>query len=128
MVTDPISDFLIQIKNASRAGKEAVAAPYSKLKAAIAETLVRAGFITAAAKSANGRTLNVTLAYNNETPKVTDVARVSKPSRRMYQSASEVKPFKNGFGAVILSTPKGILLDREAIKHNVGGEIMFKIW
>ena len=129
MVTDTIGDLIIRIKNANLVKKESVVLYTSKLKEAVAEALVRAGYIKSASKSKNGKMLEITLAYKTDgTPKVIDVQRISKPSRRVYSPASELKTFKNGFGAIILSTPAGILSNREAFKQKVGGEIMFKIW
>ena len=129
VVTDVIGDFIIQIKNANRVEKESVTFFASKKKEAIAQALVRAGFLKTAAKTKGGKMLEVTLAYGaDKSPKVTQVQRVSKPSRRVYQGVSEIKPFKNGFGVVVLSTPAGILTNKEAVKQKVGGEVLFKIW
>ncbi len=129
MVTDTIGDLIIRIKNANLVKKDSVTLYTSKLKESVAEALQRGGFVKSVTKSKNGKMLEITLAYNEDkTPKVIDVQRISKPSRRIYKPFSELKPFKNGFGAVILSTPKGILSNKEAYKQKVGGEVMFKIW
>ena len=115
--------------------------PYSALKEAIAHTLHKAGYIKAVSQEGKKvvKTLEIELAYIGGTaeasgiisvvePVVKGVDRVSKPSRRIYQKAKDIRPFKNGFGNVVLSTPKGILLDVEAKKQKVGGEVLFKIW
>jgi small subunit ribosomal protein S8 len=141
MVTDPISDFIIRVKNASDAKKLTVSMPYSALKESIAHTLHKAGYIKAVGKEGKKvvKTLEIQLAYIGGAaqangaisaiePVVKGVDRVSKPSRRIYQKAKDIRPFKNGFGNVVLSTPKGILLDVEAKKQKVGGEVLFKIW
>lgn len=129
VVTDVIGDFIIRIKNANRAQKETVTFYASKKKEAVAQALVRAGFIASATKTKNGKMLEVKLAYNpDQTPKVSQVERISKPSRRVYQGVADIKPFKNGFGAVVFSTPAGILTNKEAAKQKVGGEALFKIW
>ncbi len=129
VVTDKIGDLIIRIKNANRVGKASAAVPASLLKEAVAHALMRAGFLTSVSKTNDGKTLELGLAYTaDKMPKVTDVARVSKPSRRIYKAAADIKPFKNGFGATIFSTPKGILIDKEAVKQKVGGEEMFRIW
>lgn len=130
MVTDPISNFIIQLKNASGVGKTSVSVPYSALKEAIAETLKTYGFIKSVEKKGKKvvKTLEIELVYFGNEPRIHGVDRVSKPSRRVYQKASDIRVFKSGFGNTILSTPKGILADEDARKHKVGGEVLFKIW
>jgi len=129
MVTDKIGDLIIRIKNANLKGKESVSLYTSNLKFAVAEALQRAGFVKAVSKSKNGKMLEIELAYKaDKTSRVTNVQRVSKPSRRIYNTVSDIKPFKNGFGATFFSTPKGILSDKEASKQKVGGEVMFRVW
>ena len=129
MVTDIIGDFIIRIKNANLSGKETVSMYTSKNKIAIADALLRAGYIKSFSKNSTGRMLDIVLNYKSDkTPKITNVQRISKPSRRVYQKSSEIKPFKSGFGAIIISTPAGILSNREAVKQKVGGEVLFKIW
>jgi len=127
MVTDIIGDFIIRLKNANIAGKDVVSVYTSKNKTAIADALVRVGYVKSF--SNNGKMLEVVLDYKSDkSPKITGVQRVSKPSRRVYQKSGDIKPFKNGFGATIISTPNGILSNKEAVKQKVGGEILFKIW
>ena len=128
MVTDIIGDFIIRLKNANLAGKESISLYTSKNKEAVADALARAGYIKSFSKNSTGKMLEVVLAYKaDKSPKITDVQRVSKPSRRVYQKYSEIKPFKYGYGAVIISTPAGILSNKEAVKQKVGGEVLFKI-
>ncbi len=129
MVTDTIGDFIIRIKNGNLAGKETVSMYASKNKVAVADALVRAGYLKSFSKNASGKMLDIVLSYKaDKSPKITGVQRVSKPSKRIYQKLEDIKPFKNGFGAVIFSTPAGILSNREAVKQKVGGEVLFKIW
>ena len=129
MVTDIIGDFIIRIKNGNLAGKEVVSVYTSKNKEAIADALVRAGYIKSFSKNSTGRMLDLVLNYKaDKTSKITGVQRVSKPSKRIYQKSTDIRPFKSGFGAIILSTPAGILSNREAVKQKVGGEVLFKIW
>lgn len=129
MVTDTIGDFIIRLKNANLAGKESVSFYVSKTKEALAETLKRTGFIKSVSKSKNGKMLEIELSYTNtKQPKINGVQRISKPSRRVYSPISKIKPFRGGFGISIISTPAGILSDKEALAKKVGGEIMFKIW
>lgn len=127
MVTDNIGDFIIRIKNGNLVGKEVASVYSSKNKVAIADALVRAGYLKSF--SVNGKMLEVVLNYKSDkTPKITGVQRISKPSKRVYQKSVDIKPFKSGFGATIISTPAGILSNREAVKQKVGGEVLFKIW
>ena len=129
MVTDIIGDFIIRIKNANLAGKESVSVYTSKNKVAVADALTRAGYLKSFSKNSTGKMLDVILNYKSDkTPKITGVQRVSKPSKRIYMGAKEIKPVKGGKGALILSTPKGIMTDKQARKENVGGEVLFKIW
>ena len=130
MITDPISDMIIRIKNGSDAGKESVLLPYSKLKESIAVTLEKEGYLKSVAKKGKkvSKQLEVVLAYENGAPIIRGIERVSKLSKRVYVGAKDMKPFRNGFGSVIISTPKGILSEMSARKDNVGGEVLFKIW
>lgn len=131
MVNDPIGDFIIQLKNAGMVRKSTVSIPYSKLKNAIADKLVDAGFIAGATKHGKKvkKTLDITLKYTEEgVHQIQGVKRISKPGRRLYLSVSEIFPVKFGRGKRILSTPAGILTGEEAKEKNVGGEELFIIW
>lgn len=128
---DVIANMLNTIKNGGLAHKETVLIPFSSYKTAIAKALLDAGYIAGYQKRDRVRgaqLLEVTLAY---TPagksKVTDIKRISKPSRRMYLSAKNIRPVKNGYGHVFVSTPKGILTGQQAYKEHVGGELLFQI-
>lgn len=127
---DPIANMLVMIKNASRAGNATVVFPYSKIKFEIANTLVRSGFIKSVSKKAKkvGESIEVELLYKDATPRIDDVMRVSKVSRRTYVGVNNIKSIKNGRGVMVLSTPKGILTDKEAKKEHVGGEVILSIW
>ena len=130
MVTDPIADFIIRIKNASDARKASVSMPYSALKENIAHALLKGGYVTSVENKGKKieKTLEINISYIGSDPKVHGVDRISKPSRRIYQKSKDIRMFKSGFGNVVLSTPKGILLDMDAKKAKVGGEVLFKIW
>lgn len=130
MVNDPVADFIIRLKNAGAVGKEEVVVPYSKLKHAIADKLVDAGFVTGVQKIGKGvkKQLAVSLKYEGGQHFIRGVKRVSKPGRRLYISVSEIHPVKFGHGKLILSTPAGILTNDEARQQNVGGEQLFIIW
>lgn len=128
MVTDPVSDLIIRLKNAGKVRKESVLLPYSKLKEAIANVLVAEGYVKSVSKKKTAPVLEVVLNYHNGESKIKEVERISKPSRRIYKGFEDIHPMKGGFGKTIFSTPKGILTDRQAIKEKVGGEVLFKIW
>ena len=117
------------MKNASLAGKPTTAFPYSKMKVAIADCLKKEGYLLGSAKKTKKGVpmLEVELVYTNGTPKIQDVERISKQSRRVYYGVSDIRPVKNGFGLLVLSTPKGIMSGKEAKKEMVGGEALFKI-
>lgn len=127
---DPIADMLNRIKNAGNAGKELTDIPYSQMKESIAEVLFKQGFIVSYAKKGKKvqKTLEVGIAYDGKKPRVVGVARMSKPSVRSYIKVADIKPVKNGYGLMVISTPKGIMSGDEARKGQVGGEVLFKIW
>ena len=127
---DPIANMIVQIKNAGMAGRESIVLPYSKVKENIAKVLVKEGFLKSAEKkSVKGHpALSIDLVIDNRNPKVTGVKRISKTSKRIYKKSSEIRPVKNGYGHLILSTPKGIMTGRDARKEKLGGEVLFSIW
>lgn len=132
MVTDPIGDLIIRLKNAGNIGKENVSVPFSKMKLAIAELLSAKGFVGEVTKKNKGevsRYINIVLLYDKfGKPIISDVKRISKPSRRLYENAKNIKQHRKGFGMSVFSTPKGIMADIDAQKGNLGGEILFNIW
>lgn len=129
MMTDPIADMLTRIRNASMARKKEVAVPFSKIKAAIAGILVREGYLEKAEeKTDTHRHLVLRLAYQNGSPAVNHLARISTPSHRRYVKAGEVNKVLNGFGVAILSTPKGVMTGNEAKKAGVGGELLCEVY
>ncbi|MEK7148401.1 MAG: 30S ribosomal protein S8 [Patescibacteria group bacterium] len=127
---DPIADMLIRIKNGGTAGKDIAEMPFSQLKENIAKVLFAQGYIASYAKKGKkvGKTLEIGIAYEGKSPRVSEILRMSKPSRRFYLKADEIKQIRNGYGLVIISTPKGIMTGDEARKGRVGGEALFKIW
>ncbi len=118
------------IKNAGLAGRESVIVPHSNIKQAILECLLKEGYISSVSKKTrkNFPVLEIGVAYKDGVSKITGVERVSKLSSRVYKGVKEIKPTLNGFGLTVLTTPKGILTDKEARKEMVGGEVLFKIW
>lgn len=129
-MNDQISDLLVRIKNASDVAQKTTLVPYSKMKHAVLDLLVREGYIAAAAPKEKNvvKNIEVTLAYTPKGPRIHGVKRVSKLSRRLYQGYQEVRPVRYGTGTLVLSTPKGILTGKDARKEKVGGEVLFMIW
>jgi len=127
MVNDPIADFMVRLSNASAVRHTSVLVPFSKMKEAIAQVLSREGYVGEVKHTLQG-SLRVGLVYTNERPAVSGFKRLSKPSRRLYAGAKELRPVKNGKGLLVLSTPAGILTGADARRQNVGGETLFEIW
>lgn len=131
MVTDQISDFIIKMKNAARAGKQSVSVGYSGIKNSIADVLEKEGFVKNETKkdaASTTRKVEVSIIFEGGKPKLNDVERISKVSRRLYVKATKIVPFKNGKGRTIITTSKGVMTDRDARKQGLGGELLFKIW
>lgn len=131
MVGDTIGDLIIRLKNAGAVGKATVSVPHSKLRKAVLDKLVAAGYIASATekgKQVQEKTLEVTLSYENGAPRISGVKRISKPGRRLYAGVADINPVKFGKGHLILSTPAGILTGEEAKAQKVGGEQLFMIW
>ena len=101
---------------------------YSKLKEAIGNLLVDSGYIKSVSKKKKNNTLEVELNSKKSAKFIMGVIRVSKPSRRIYEKAGTIYPFRRGFGMAVISTSKGLMTDKQAIKEKVGGEVLFKIW
>lgn len=130
-MTDPIADLLIRIKNASRAKKKYIIAPYSKIKNAILKILKDKGLIQGFKVQENGIKKNfvVYLKYDeNNEPLIEDLKRVSKPGKRIYAGYEDLKPLRKGFAFRIVSTSRGIMTDEEAKKRKLGGEIICEIY
>lgn len=129
MMTDPISDMLTRIRNASMVKKKQVVLPFSKIKKAVAVILQREGYIAKVEEAKeNHPMLVLTLKYRNNAPAIQSLERVSRPGHRQYVKNSEVGPVLNGLGIGILSTPRGILTDGEARAAKVGGEYLCRIY
>lgn len=131
MVNDPVADLLVRLKNASAIGKASVSIPFSNFKLAIAEKLQASGYVKGIEKKGKKvkKTLDLSLKYSEEgRPAIQGVKRVSKPGRRIYKRSLEIVPVRYGHGSLFLSTPQGIMTDKEAKKAKVGGEALFEIW
>jgi small subunit ribosomal protein S8 len=132
-MTDPIADMLTRIRNASRARHQKVAIPWSRVKEAIIKVLIEEGYLRESKKVKDsygaGEALLVQLKFDRENrPVIVGIKRVSSPGRRVYVGAQAVTPIRKGLGINILSTPKGIMVDREALKARVGGELICSVW
>lgn len=130
MVNDPIGDLLIQIKNASMAGKRSISLPYSHLKHAVADILAREGYVGKVAKSGEAvkSLLEIGIKYQDGVPTITDVKRMSKPGLRQYVKSQNIPIVLGGMGIAVLSTPQGIMTGKEAKKRGLGGELLCTIW
>ena len=127
---DPISNMIVSIKNAGDAGRDTIVIPYSKLKHDIAKILVEEKYVRSASKKGSEKkpTLEVELYMDKRTPKVKGVKRLSKPSKRVYRKVGDIRPVKQGYGILVLSTPAGIMAGYKAKKAGVGGEALFNNW
>jgi len=129
MMTDPIADMLTRIRNASMVKKREVSIPFSKMKLSIANILLREGYISKVEES-KGKLpfLTLTLKYSDGQPALQYLKRISTPGARRYVKKSDISKVLNGLGFAILSTPQGLLTDKEARKENVGGELICEIY
>jgi len=129
---DKISNLIIKMKNASMMGHESIVDSHSKLKENILNVLKKAGYIEDF-KVLKGdgvkKRIRVYLKYDESgKPRLTDVKRVSKPSKRIYMGYKDLLPVKYGYGIMVISTPMGVVSDKDARNNKVGGEVLFKIW
>lgn len=130
-LSDPISDMLNRIRNASSAGLKAAEVDYSTLKNEIAAIMKREGFIRDVAVEGEGlgRTLRLVMKYGSDKkPVITGLKRVSRPGLRRYVGFDEIPRVLGGMGIAILSTPAGVMTDAEARAKRVGGELLCQIW
>lgn len=123
---DPVADALIRIKNSYAVGKVSVEIRFSKLILKLMKLLEKEGYLSKVDQKDGG--ITVTLKYNARVPAVTDVQRISKPSLRVYKGAKELPHVLNGLGIAVISTPKGLMTDKEARKSKLGGEVLAFVW
>lgn len=123
---DPVGDALIRIKNGCMVGKQEVGVKYSKLVLNLIKLLQKEGFVESV--SAKKREIIVTLKYKERKPVITDIKRISKPSLRIYRGVSGLPTVLNGLGIAIISTPKGLMTEKQARKLKVGGEVLAFVW
>ena len=130
-MTDPIADLLTRIRNGLHARKEQIDVPWSRVKQSLAEVIASEGFLRecTVVEQDGRRAVRIWLKYDERNrPVITGIKRISRPSLRVYSGAKEIPTIRGGMGTNILSTPQGILTDREARKRNVGGEIVCTVW
>ena len=130
-MTDPISDFLTRLRNASKAGLAECVMPHSKLKESLAGILKAEGFVREVATGTEERghkTLIVTMKYVDSAPVITGLKRTSTPGRRIYTGYTEIPRVLNGLGLSIISTSKGLMKDQDARRHKLGGELVCTVW
>ncbi|MBR3816189.1 MAG: 30S ribosomal protein S8 [Clostridia bacterium] len=130
-VTDAIADMLTRIRNANSAKHDSVKIPASNMKKAIAQILVDEGYIKGFTVEEDGKQgiMDVQLKYGpNKSQVITGLRRVSKPGLRIYTNVEDMPKVMKGLGIAILSTPKGVMTDKDARKANVGGEVLAFVW
>lgn len=129
-VTDPIADYLTRIRNAAKAKKVNVEIPATKTKIGLSEILKNLGYIIdyEIIDDTRQKKLNIVLKYKNGVSAITGLKRISKPGLRVYRSSDKLPRVLNGLGTAVISTPKGLLTDKDARNNLVGGEVVCFIW
>jgi small subunit ribosomal protein S8 len=131
-MTDPIGDLLARLRNGAHARKESIDCPWSVIKERIARVMVAEGFLRDCSVVELGKgkkDLRVWLSYDGgQRPVINGLRRVSKPSARVYVAADAMPNVRGGMGISIVSTPLGVLVDREAVRQKVGGELICSVW
>jgi len=130
-MTDPLGDMLARIRNGQRAHKNVVQSPASKIRANVLEVLQREGYIRGFTREEvrpGVAELKIELKYVDGEPVIREIARVSKPGRRIYSRIADLPRIYNGLGIAILSTPRGVMSDNEARAANVGGEVLCRVF
>lgn len=130
-MSDPLGDMLTRIRNGQRARKESILSPASKLRVRVLDVLQREGYIrgyNVEDLSQSHKEIRIELKYHEGDPVIREIARVSKPGRRVYSGVGDLPRVLNGLGISIVSTPKGVLSDAEARDKNVGGEVLCTVF
>lgn len=130
-MTDPISDFLTRLRNASKARQSETSSPHSKLREGIAAILKAEGYIAdyaAGTDAAGHKTLVVSLKYVDGAPAITGLSRVSTPGRRLYCGYADIPRVLNGLGISIVSTSRGLMKDADCRRNKAGGELLCNVW
>ncbi len=131
MYTDPISDFLTRIRNASSAGLDTMSVPGSRIKFAIAKVLEHEGFIAnvkeTTVSNSPKKSFSLSLKYDGKIPVIRSIDRISTPGRRVYAKYTELRPVLSGQGIAILSTSAGLMTNKEARRRKLGGEVLCEV-
>ncbi len=129
-LTDPIADMLTRIRNANVAKHDTVKIPFSKIKESLANILKSEGYINSFEVKEEGtkKDIVVSLKYMDGEAVIKGLRRISKPGRRVYTSVESLPKVLGGLGIAIVSTPKGVITDKECRKHSVGGEVLCYVW
>jgi small subunit ribosomal protein S8 len=130
-MSDPLGEMLTRIRNGQRSGKSKVESPSSTLRTNVLEVLKREGYIrgfNVDEFKPGLRSVEIELKYHDEQPVIKEIARVSRPGRRVYSRIKELPRVFNGLGITILSTPQGVMSDQEARAANVGGEVLCRVF
>ena len=131
MVTDPISDLLTRIRNASMVSKPSVSIPHSNFKFDLAKLLKNEGYVSDVKISGDGaqKSIDIDMKYSEEgTSVISGMKRLSKPGQRVYSSFDKLPRNNGGLGTVVVSTSRGLLSDSEARKRKLGGELICEVW
>lgn len=129
-MTDPISDMLTRIRNAQAVAHQTVNVPFSKLKLNLAEILKKEGFIEEVfirGKKVK-KIIEIKLKYEKGKPAIRELKRISKPGKRIYQGKNDLRPVRQGYGLMIISTSRGLMTNKEARKKGLGGEVICEMW
>ena len=128
-MTDPVADLLTRIRNALMRKKMSVSVPYSKLKHELVKLLVKEGFLSDVKKvKKDFDELDITLKYFKDEPVIKELTRESKPGLRKYISYKDIKPHEGGLGLKVLTTSKGLMTDKDAIREEIGGEVICRVF
>ncbi|MDD5145815.1 MAG: 30S ribosomal protein S8 [Candidatus Pacebacteria bacterium] len=129
-MSDSISDLLTSIKNAQAVSKETVVIPFSNLCYSISQVLEKEGLVSKIEKKGKKtkKVIEITLRYEEKTPVISGIERISRPGQRIYIKNKEIRPIRGGYGLAIISTSKGLLTNKEAKKQKLGGELICEIW
>lgn len=128
--TDQIADLITRIRNAIMVGKHEILVPTSKLKAGLVEVLTKNGYLAGSEviEGSPRGMLKITISEPNTNAKINEIAKVSRPGRRVYSAVDDLPTIKSGRGMIIVSTSKGLMTGREAKKNRLGGEILVRVW
>lgn len=128
--TDQVADLLTRIRNAVMIGKSEILVPTSKLKTQVVEVLMKNGYVASyeVVEGSPRKLLRVVISEPGKAAKISEIAKVSKPGRRVYAGADELPTVKSGRGMIIVSTSRGLMTGKEARKNRLGGEVLVKVW